>query len=127
MQQCLIYSIKIDSQLLTSCSIDNCVYVLADMIRTTALFVLPASICLHKFSHYTTLTYVQLTKRRDKNKYYNYQHFVNENYDEGAIIFQKKTVIIRSDTPTQIAKKIHALEQEYFPNVIDSLLETDFD
>ena len=54
-------------------------------------------------------------------------HFVNENYDEGAIIFQKKTVIIRSDTPTQIAKKIHALEQEYFPNVIDSLLETDFD
>lgn len=53
-------------------------------------------------------------------------HFVNENYDEGAVIFQKKIAVIRSDTAVEIANKIHTLEQKYFPIVIDSLLETDF-
>ena len=52
-------------------------------------------------------------------------HFVNEHYDEGSIIFQKKVTIIASDSPLDIAKKIHELEQQYFPIVIDNLLQAD--
>ena len=52
-------------------------------------------------------------------------HYVNENYDEGTIIFQKKTTISDEDTPETIAEKIHVLEQRYFPRVIeDVILET---
>lgn len=53
-------------------------------------------------------------------------HFVNEYYDKGAIIFQKSTAVAVSDSPETIANKIHTLEQKYFPIVIDSLLEIDF-
>lgn len=49
-------------------------------------------------------------------------HFVNENYDEGAIIHQSKTQITPEDTPETIAKKVHALEYEHFPKVIEKLL-----
>jgi phosphoribosylglycinamide formyltransferase-1 len=52
-------------------------------------------------------------------------HYVNENYDEGAIIFQAKTTLLAKDTPEMIAEKIHILEQRYFPRVIESvILET---
>jgi len=46
-------------------------------------------------------------------------HFVNENYDEGAIIFQKSFEVLESDTPDDVAQKIHKLEYEYFPKVIE--------
>tara|TARA_R110002073_G_scaffold123234_1_gene266714 strand:+ start:10197 stop:10766 length:570 start_codon:yes stop_codon:yes gene_type:complete len=49
-------------------------------------------------------------------------HFVNENYDEGAIIFQAKTQLETSDTPEDIANKIHLLEYEYFPKVIEETI-----
>jgi len=49
-------------------------------------------------------------------------HFVNENYDEGEIIFQKKIKIDPSDTPERIAEKIHSLEYKYYPEIIKSLL-----
>jgi phosphoribosylglycinamide formyltransferase-1 len=49
-------------------------------------------------------------------------HFVNENYDEGNIIFQKKVALLITDTPEVVAEKIHELEQCYFPGVIDKLL-----
>lgn len=49
-------------------------------------------------------------------------HFVNENYDEGNIIFQNKIVLNGDETPEQIAKKIHELEQEHFPQIIEKLL-----
>ena len=49
-------------------------------------------------------------------------HFVNENYDEGAIIKQVKVQITPKDSPEDIANKIHALEYEYFPKVIEALL-----
>ena len=49
-------------------------------------------------------------------------HYVNENYDEGAIIFQAKTALIHQDTPETIAKKIHVLEQKYFPSIIESII-----
>lgn len=49
-------------------------------------------------------------------------HYVNENYDEGAIIFQAKTALSSEDTPEKIAHKIHILEQEYFPKIIEKVL-----
>lgn len=49
-------------------------------------------------------------------------HFVNENYDEGAIIFQAKTKLDPSDSPEDIAQKIHILEYEHFPKVIESVI-----
>ncbi len=49
-------------------------------------------------------------------------HFVNENYDEGNIIFQKKVTVLITDTPEVVAEKIHELEQSYFPDVIDKFL-----
>jgi len=50
-------------------------------------------------------------------------HYVNENYDEGATIFQKQVTILGTDTPEVVAEKIHELEQKYFPMVIEDLLK----
>jgi len=49
-------------------------------------------------------------------------HFVNKYYDEGAIIFQAKTVINEADTPEDIAQKVHLLEYEHFPKIIEKTL-----
>jgi len=49
-------------------------------------------------------------------------HYVNENYDEGNIIFQQIVSLSETDTPESVAVKIHALEQEHFPVVIEKLL-----
>ncbi|WP_299668417.1 phosphoribosylglycinamide formyltransferase [uncultured Polaribacter sp.] len=49
-------------------------------------------------------------------------HYVNANYDEGAIIFQAKTALTAQDTPETIATKIHVLEQRYFPQVIEEVI-----
>lgn len=49
-------------------------------------------------------------------------HYVNKNYDEGAIIFQAKTEVEPSDSPDQIAEKVHRLEYEHFPKIIEKLL-----
>jgi phosphoribosylglycinamide formyltransferase 1 len=45
-------------------------------------------------------------------------HLVNEKYDEGRILFQAKCEVIPSDTPEDVANKIHVLEFEHFPRVI---------
>lgn len=49
-------------------------------------------------------------------------HYVNEHYDEGAIIFQARCPVEPGDTPETLAKKIHALEYEHFAKVIENLL-----
>ena len=49
-------------------------------------------------------------------------HYVNEHYDEGAIIFQAKCTIDIEDTPTNVAAKIHKLEMKHFPEVIQQIL-----
>jgi formyltetrahydrofolate-dependent phosphoribosylglycinamide formyltransferase len=49
-------------------------------------------------------------------------HWVNENYDEGAIIFQAKCSIDASDTAETLANKIHALEHANFATTIEKLL-----
>lgn len=49
-------------------------------------------------------------------------HYVNENYDEGAIIFQAKCEVLASDSADDVAGKIHLLEMEHFPSVVNELL-----
>lgn len=49
-------------------------------------------------------------------------HYVNEHYDEGAIIFQAKCEVLSTDSPAQVADKVHQLEHRYFPEVIERLL-----
>lgn len=49
-------------------------------------------------------------------------HYVNAHYDEGAIIQQVKTVVNPNDSAEDIASKVHVLEYEFFPKVIDELL-----
>lgn len=52
-------------------------------------------------------------------------HYVNEHYDEGAIIFQAATSVSESDTPDDVAEKVHALEKEYFPKIIEAILSSE--
>jgi phosphoribosylglycinamide formyltransferase-1 len=49
-------------------------------------------------------------------------HYVNEHYDEGAIIFQAKCDVSNTDLPQDVADKIHKLEMKYFPKVVEELL-----
>jgi phosphoribosylglycinamide formyltransferase-1 len=52
-------------------------------------------------------------------------HYVNENYDEGAIIFQAMCEVSPTDTSENVAAKIHELEMEHFPKVVEKLLNLD--
>lgn len=49
-------------------------------------------------------------------------HYINEHYDEGDIIFQATCAVLPTDSPDDVAKKVHALEYEHFPLVIEKLL-----
>ncbi len=49
-------------------------------------------------------------------------HYINEEYDMGEHILQKKCSIDKTDTPETIAKKVHQLEYDFFPKVIEELL-----
>jgi len=50
-------------------------------------------------------------------------HWVNENYDEGNIIFQAKCSIDSNETADTLANKIHALEHAHFAPTIEGLLK----
>ena len=49
-------------------------------------------------------------------------HYVNENYDEGAVIFQTKCDVLPTDSAEEVAAKIHLLEMEHFPKVVNAIL-----
>ncbi len=49
-------------------------------------------------------------------------HFVNENYDEGAIIASFSVPIEATDTVDDIERKVRALEIAHFPEVINQVL-----
>lgn len=50
-------------------------------------------------------------------------HYVNEHYDEGAIIFQAKTALAPTDTVVEVAQKTHLLEHTHFALQIHQLLQ----
>lgn len=49
-------------------------------------------------------------------------HYVNAQFDEGEIIFQATCSLTDTDTPDDIAQKIHQLEHAYYPKVVESVL-----
>lgn len=49
-------------------------------------------------------------------------HYCNEYYDKGDIIFQAKCEVNPTDDYEAVATKVHALEYEHFPKVIEKLL-----
>jgi phosphoribosylglycinamide formyltransferase-1 len=49
-------------------------------------------------------------------------HYVNENYDEGQIIFQAKCEVLPTDSADNVAEKVHALEYKYFPEIIEQIM-----
>jgi phosphoribosylglycinamide formyltransferase-1 len=49
-------------------------------------------------------------------------HFVNEHYDEGNIIFQAKCTLDVTDTAESIAQKVHKLEHQNFPKIIEKVV-----
>ncbi len=50
-------------------------------------------------------------------------HYVSDNYDEGDIVLQVKEIVRPRDTVSEIEKKVHQLEYNYYPEVIEDLLE----
>ena len=51
-------------------------------------------------------------------------HYVNEHYDEGDIIFQAKCPVEKTDTPQDIAQKIHELEHKYLPIITEEIVSS---
>ena len=51
-------------------------------------------------------------------------HYVNGRYDEGNVIFQAKVSVNPSDTPEMVADKVHHLEYEHFPKIVEKLIAT---
>lgn len=50
-------------------------------------------------------------------------HYIDENYDEGDIIFQTTCEVLPGDTPEEVAHKVHALEYAYFPRIIEEVVK----
>ena len=50
-------------------------------------------------------------------------HIVDEHYDNGDLLFQATCDIEATDTAESLAGKIHALEQQHFPQVIEQYLQ----
>ncbi|MDR0976596.1 MAG: phosphoribosylglycinamide formyltransferase [Prevotellaceae bacterium] len=51
-------------------------------------------------------------------------HYVNDEYDKGDIIFQATCPVLPGDTPHDLAQRIHELEHQHYPAVIEKLLES---
>lgn len=49
-------------------------------------------------------------------------HYIDEHYDEGDIIFQKSVSVEECVSAEEIAEKVHGLEHEFFPQVIEKLI-----
>lgn len=50
-------------------------------------------------------------------------HYVNEQYDDGDIVFQARCTVDPADSPEDIARKVQQLEHRYFAPVIEKLLQ----
>ena len=54
-------------------------------------------------------------------------HQVNQDYDKGKIIFQATCPILPKDTPDTLAARIHELEHQHYPRVIEEVLLSEED
>ncbi len=53
-------------------------------------------------------------------------HYIDEHYDSGSVIFQATCDVLPTDTPHDLAARIHALEYNYFPKVIEETICKEF-
>jgi phosphoribosylglycinamide formyltransferase-1 len=51
-------------------------------------------------------------------------HFVDDKYDHGQIIFQRKCEVEENDNPESLAEKIHQMEHQFYPKVIADLINS---
>lgn len=51
-------------------------------------------------------------------------HIVDNHYDRGTILFQARCTVDADETPDSLAAKIHLLEKEHFPRVIDETIHS---
>lgn len=49
-------------------------------------------------------------------------HFIDNDYDRGSVIFQAKCPVLPDDTADTLAQRVHALEYEYYPKVIEDTI-----
>ena len=50
-------------------------------------------------------------------------HYVNERYDDGAIIFQAKCDVDENDDVRALEKKVRALEHKHYAKIIDQIIQ----
>jgi len=49
-------------------------------------------------------------------------HFVDDQYDHGPIIFQARCLVDKNDTAATLADKIHQLEHDNYPRVVEEVV-----
>src|SRR5215210_1175641 len=49
-------------------------------------------------------------------------HYVDEHYDNGDIIFQATCPVLENDTPGALAQRIHKLEHNNFPHIVEKCI-----
>lgn len=49
-------------------------------------------------------------------------HLVNEEYDQGDILFQKSIQLDKNETVESLENKIHQLEYKYYPRIIEEFI-----
>jgi phosphoribosylglycinamide formyltransferase-1 len=50
-------------------------------------------------------------------------HLIDDEYDRGRILFQKECPVLPTDSPDDLANRIHTLEHRYYPEVIKDYLQ----
>ena len=50
-------------------------------------------------------------------------HYVDGHYDNGDIIFQARCPVLENDTAASLAERIHQLEHQHYPQVIENILK----
>lgn len=50
-------------------------------------------------------------------------HYIDGHYDEGSIIFQATCPVMPGDTPDTLATRVHQLEYEHFPKIIERVIQ----
>ena len=51
-------------------------------------------------------------------------HYVNNNYDEGNVIFQEKFPLVKNESLEGLLEKIRVLEMRFFPVVIEKIINS---
>lgn len=51
-------------------------------------------------------------------------HYLNDEYDAGDVVFQAVCEVLPTDTPDDVATKVHALEYEWYPKVVEQLVKS---